>query len=235
MVYPIRGKIIEVLRTSTITKIEVEIPENRFVQAYPGCYFNIFFPGIRGSMRSYSAVAFWLPPEGLNIPSTKLSNLHFLLSEGSRLSKTMSTSETDDKMKGELIRNNNVRLEGPFGKKLGLQGYANVILVANGIGIVGVLPYALVLAGRRQHDDSVRTSIQEVTQKLKSLSGTPSENRSETRNNLMEKLARLKATPLFRDAVKKLIIFWWLESPSQMELVKTEFQKIQILDPENVS
>ncbi|KAI1382603.1 uncharacterized protein F4822DRAFT_435412 [Hypoxylon trugodes] len=61
-------------------------------------------------------------------------------------------------------------LEGPYGKDLRLETYETVILIGEGIGIAGILPYALHLAHRRQHDEKFKTTntplYKDVTRKV---------------------------------------------------------------------
>ena len=56
------------------------------------------------------------------------------------------------------LRTKTLTLDGPLGKDLRLQKYENVMLAAKGIGVTGVLPHALSLAQRRQHDNEAKKS-----------------------------------------------------------------------------
>ena len=47
----------------------------------------------------------------------------------------------------------NVMIHGPYGKNLHLDEYETVILIAKGIGIAGILPYARHMAYRRLSKD----------------------------------------------------------------------------------
>jgi hypothetical protein len=62
------------------------------------------------------------------------------------------------------------------------------------------------------------------------LSWTPSESRKQ----LLEQKMALLRKPLFRDATRKVDIFWQLEDPRQMDIVKEHLQSLQSLDPDNV-
>jgi len=51
-----------------------------------------------------------------------------------------------------LIARNSIRsviIDGPYGKDLALEDYETVILIAKGIGIAGILPYARHMTYRR--------------------------------------------------------------------------------------
>lgn len=61
-------------------------------------------------------------------------------------------------------------LEGPYGQDLQLQTFENVILVAQGVGIVGLIPYALDLARRRRHDELAKSSLQDLMNRERHIS-----------------------------------------------------------------
>jgi len=45
-------------------------------------------------------------------------------------------------------------LDGPYGRNLCLERFENVVLAAKGIGIVGILPFALALAKWQQSSEN---------------------------------------------------------------------------------
>ncbi|KAI3326510.1 hypothetical protein HD806DRAFT_520363 [Xylariaceae sp. AK1471] len=94
-------------------------------------------------------------------------------------------------------------LDGPYGQDLGLRHYETVIMAAKGVGIVGFLTSALDLIERQQHDSTVK------------------KQRSRIYKNL------------FRDATRKVAIFWSLEHNSQEEWVASELQALKNLDKKN--
>ncbi|PHH84279.1 hypothetical protein CDD83_2208 [Cordyceps sp. RAO-2017] len=118
-------------------------------------------------------------------------------------------------------------------------GWANVILSAKGMGIVGILPLALHLALRRKHDDRIRDRMQQISvedmdlwKQAKDSSGN-SDLLTRRRSTLAEERAGLSREYLNRDSAKKVIIFWSLEANSQMEWVKDQVKSLQNLDPAN--
>jgi hypothetical protein len=71
----------------------------------------------------------------------KAAKLHFLI-------------ESQDGLTSRLAQRRSIKsvyFTGPYGQNLHLDNYENVILVAQGIGIAGILPYALHLSKRRFH------------------------------------------------------------------------------------
>lgn len=74
-----------------------------------------------------------------------------------------------------------ITLEGPYGTNLHLETYETVILLAESVGIAGVLPYALDLVQRRQHDEflkerNIPTYYRDVTRKVDLMWKLGSEN-----------------------------------------------------------
>ncbi|KAK2609306.1 hypothetical protein QQS21_002087 [Conoideocrella luteorostrata] len=96
-----------------------------------------------------------------------------------------------------------VRLDGPYGKDHRLQNFETVLLTAKGMGIVGVLPFALHLAKRRRRDDDVR-----------------------------RKEARLRDSndPVFGDLSRRVDLIWWLEDNDQEVWVSKQLKRLQVLD-----
>ncbi|KAF4331947.1 NADPH oxidase [Fusarium beomiforme] len=89
---------------------------------------------------------------------------------------------------GSIFPDSRLRLDGPYGKDLKLHTFETVVLTAKGLGISGVLPFALHLAARRRHD-----------------------------NGLRDKSARLRdsSEPVFGDLSRNVDLIWWLEHDDQ--------------------
>lgn len=218
------AEIVDICGDSSTLKIEVVL--RRPVKITPGKYFNIFFPGTLmpyALMHSYSAVAFWHPPDETH-PCRRISNVSFLLSRQGSHVVALSN----------LQRGQRILLEGPFGKGLKLHTFENVILAAKGIGIAGVLPLALELAERRRHDDNLKSEIQSVSRELDEMQRTSS-GTLDQRVELQKRKSSLLRQPLFRDATKKVDLFWSLENNTQMDVIQAELHSLQRLDPDNVS
>lgn len=217
------AEVVEMKGDSSMLRIDVVL--RKPVRVAPGEYFNIFFPGTVAPYtlyHGYSAVTFWHPPDEV-LPCRKISSLSFLLSrQGSHAAALI-----------KLQQNQRILLEGPFGKNFKLHTFENVVLAAKGIGIAGILPLALELAERKRHDDNIKKELLSISQQLGNLqpesTGSP-----EQRAELQQRKTSLLKQPLYRDATRKIDIFWSLESASQMDTVQEQLRSLQDLDPDNV-
>ncbi|KAK4206564.1 hypothetical protein QBC37DRAFT_300548 [Rhypophila decipiens] len=131
-----------VRRFEGVTRIIV--PTNFAVKARPGSYFYIYFtrhPLFK--FHGHFAPVIWWDPDVTNY--TK--EVSFLL------------PHTDVRLQGESQSINlKVCLDGPYGQDLAIGQYGTVILVADGEGIAGVLPFALSLVSRKNHDMQAKKS-----------------------------------------------------------------------------
>ncbi|KAF5725131.1 nadph oxidase [Fusarium mundagurra] len=224
------GEVVEKLVGRNATRLDISLRYPVHIQ--PGSYFNIFFPGRISSynlLYSHQAMAFWHPPDDVD-PEGKSSNVSFLLSHRTANVAALSVLQTGQR----------ILLDGPFGQRLEPHSYENVILLAKGMGIAGILPLALGLAERRQHDNRIRAELQRLTQRSQTLLREEGSADLDTRANIARERAEvakqrvaLSRKPLFRDATKKIDLFWSLESNSQMDLVADQLKSLQQLDPDN--
>ncbi|KAK8121332.1 hypothetical protein PG999_005452 [Apiospora kogelbergensis] len=99
-------------------------------------------------------------------------------------------------------------LDGPYGHDLKLQEFENIFLAAKGIGIAGILPYAMDLAQRQRFDEQL------VARTARAKESTPKE-------------------ALFRDKTRRIDLFWVLDDNSQQKWMREELQALQNLDPRN--
>ncbi|KGQ02889.1 hypothetical protein BBAD15_g11886 [Beauveria bassiana D1-5] len=129
----------------------------RAVKLRPGCHFYLYFPqnfyALLGFskynlLQSFTVMALWHPTEEPRL----VSSVSFLLSRHGHHATAIS----------KLGEGSCVLLDGPYGQDLALERQENVILVAKGMGIAGVLHIALDLAIRRFHDNSVKDRIEEL-------------------------------------------------------------------------
>ena len=187
----------------------------------PGRYFYICFPStwlplkrIRYNfLHSLTAVAQYNSPAD---ESGHVSTISFLISRHGNHETAIS----------KLCEGSLLFLDGPYGQEIDLTKEDILIIAAKGMGIAGVLPLAADLAIRRDHDNRIRARTEELTERL----------RKEGRNEeLSKEIAYVKAMHLFRDATKKVILFWSLENSSQMEWVEKQLKWLQEMDPQNVS
>ena len=177
-----------------VTKIQVT---GQATRVYPGCYFYAYFPGplpFRNLVEGYRMMPM---PDISESISGKASTMDFIIShKGQHSQAVLSVRKGQD-----------ILLVGPYGKDLGLHRYETVILSARGLGILGVLPFALHLAGRKQQDSMVR-----------------------------DKASRLRDSEdaVFRDVTRKIDLVWWLENNEEEKWAVDQFQSLQSLDPDNV-
>ncbi|KAE9373852.1 hypothetical protein N431DRAFT_466106 [Stipitochalara longipes BDJ] len=131
--------------------IKVELELKRPVNIRPGQYGYIYCSELR-RFQTHPFMITWWDPLSQAHPSAsiiseaacpKAAKLHFLI-------------EPQDGVTSRLAKCNevNVYFSGPYGQNLHLDDYENVILVAQGIGIAGILPHALHLIRRYFHIDA---------------------------------------------------------------------------------
>ncbi|KAF5120868.1 hypothetical protein E5D57_013204 [Metarhizium anisopliae] len=162
-------------------------------------------------LHSFTAIAQYNSPAD---KSGQVSTVSFLLSRHGNHETAISMLH-----EGSLLF-----LDGPYGQEVDLAKDDILILAAKGMGIAGVLPMVTDLALRRDHDNRIRERIHDLTERL----------RTEGNNEaLLKEIAYVKAMRLFRDATKKVILFWSLECNSQMEWVEKQLKWLQEMDPQN--
>jgi hypothetical protein len=122
-----RSIIMDIWRDPEVMRVRVRLASK--AQTFLGTYFYLYLPG----SRFHSMPVMVLSSDHLSTGQTDLSFLIW----GKRL---------------ELEKGQHISLDGPYGRDLKLHSFENVILTAEGIGIVGVLPLALRLAQRMQYD-----------------------------------------------------------------------------------
>ncbi|KAK3377652.1 hypothetical protein B0H63DRAFT_477588 [Podospora didyma] len=167
------------------------------MRVFPGCYFYIFFRGplpLYNLIHGYPMMLIW--SESNQFAKGRVKELSFLIAQKGHHDQAVACTQ-----KGA-----SVRLEGPYGEDLRLHNYENVVLTAKGLGIAGILPFALHLAGRKQHDDVARDEFA----------------RRKNSNN-----------PVFRDLTRNVDVFWWLEHNDQEDWVKDQLRELQDLHEVN--
>jgi len=178
----------------------LKVVTNHPIRVYPGCYFYIFFDSPLSKcnyLHGFPIMLLWSDPDEFRDGRTR--NLTFLFSRDGHHVDSLPYAE-----EGCVLR-----LEGPYGRDPRLQAYENVVLAAKGIGITGVLPFALHFAVRRAWDDSVRDA----------------EHREVDSND-----------PTFRDITRTVALFWWLDDENQENWVKDQLRALESMqDTEAVS
>ncbi|EXU95394.1 NADPH oxidase [Metarhizium robertsii] len=229
--------IAEVMAATHITSTcQVEVRLSNEVAVYPGCYFYVYFPIKWYPMRwirynftySITALVFWHPSDQ---DARAVKDMTFLMSrEGSHASAV-----------SQLQMGQSVFIDGPYGKDLCLETYENVVLAAKGIGIAAILPLALDLAVRRRNDNRIRERMQKINdQQLQlfdeqhSSKGKEKQIIIQQRKQLAEEREQLFRERLYRDAVKKVDVFWSLNHNDQIEWASAQLKHLQSMDPDNV-
>lgn len=134
----------EVVRSEAAgSALQIWIRARHSIKTQPGTYFYISFLNIPlrfKSQNSMRLVIFW----NSNDRGTT-REFSFFLCDSNPVAKAV----------GHLLQKEHtlkVKLDGPYGKELQLKDYGLVMLLAEGAGIAGLLPFALSLLFRRKHD-----------------------------------------------------------------------------------
>lgn len=126
-----------------LCKVSTELP----VRPYPGCYFYIYFHHLAILDRFYGfaiPLYSWEPTlDRIGDPEEEeTTRLQFLID-----SRFLHKSRTS-----------RVSIAGPYGRNVHVERFETVLLIAEGMGIAGILPFALDLARRKSHRESWRPS-----------------------------------------------------------------------------
>ncbi|KAH6869641.1 hypothetical protein B0T10DRAFT_533794 [Thelonectria olida] len=175
--------------------MRLQVNTNKPVTVFPGCYFYVFFPGplpFYDFFHGYAMMPVWGKPD--QYVTGKTSDLTFLMSR---------TRGHHCRSLGIVSPGQRLRLDGPYGKDLQLHTFETVVLTAKGLGISGILPFALHLAARKRHDNRVR-----------------------------DKSARLRdsSEPVFGDLSRNVDLIWWLEHDDQDKWVGDQLRSLQEVD-----
>lgn len=124
-----------------VTKIQLSC--DRAVRIFPGSYFYIFPAGTITEYDYFNGnrmVLVWYVSDTLQ----RARSVELLISKQRR---------------GPWFAEQRCLLDGPYGHDLAFQHFDNVVLAAKGIGISGILPFALGLIERAENDmqDTTRT------------------------------------------------------------------------------
>lgn len=178
------ARICSVWHDRQITKLNVLVP---WKVTRPGQYFYLSFPELsfRERKQAHPFMAAWWTETDAG------TNLTFLIETQKGITARLANG----------ARLGSVNLEGPYGHKLPVERYDNVILVANGVGIAGVLPYARFLGERNFRDEEVKAVAK--TEKLEN------------------------PAPLYRDQTRKIDLFWKLDYNDQDQWVSDYIDQLE--------
>jgi len=160
-----KGKISEIftIRKKKIMKLQIDLKKP--ISVKPGDYFYLRFwntTSVRDKFQSHPFMILWWeenrnPISSKNDITNTTTSIIFLIQEENGISS---------RLKKQLLMQpiENIILEGPYNQNLMIENYENIILIAQGIGIAGVLSYALYLANLKSQKNSLKKNI--ITRKL---------------------------------------------------------------------
>ena len=126
-----------------LCQVSTEVP----VRPYPGCYFYIYFHHVAILDRFYgfpTPLYSWEPTlDGIGDPEKEESTCLQFLVDSRFLDKS---------------RISRVSMAGPYGRNIHVERFETVLLIAEGMGIAGIVPFALDLARRKSRRESWRPS-----------------------------------------------------------------------------
>ncbi|KAL5597835.1 hypothetical protein FOBRF1_011628 [Fusarium oxysporum] len=186
----IKSPRVQAMVDTQATRVTFRLPRDTAI--YPGAYFYIFNehePFWRRYLGTPMAVYDWTSSK-LSSNEDFASELVFLVED--------SPSQTP------LLQNNRLAIDGPYGRNLRLEKYDHVFLLAEGIGIASVLPFASALARRRLYDNERKASA-----------ASGSNER------------------LYLDRTRRVTLIWAMEQNSQLEWARHEIDQLMNLDPKS--
>ncbi|KAM0644674.1 hypothetical protein ACHAO3_009265 [Verticillium nonalfalfae] len=172
----------------------------------------------------------WFKPGDLASPDG-VRTMSFLMARDGTLASQLE----------RLVEGAALKLDGPYGQKSDYRQYEDVMLVAKGAGISGVLPYALQLAERRKSDSEVKKDIQRLQQEETELMLSAASAAGEHQQNFQRRLDTVRkertslSRVLFQDKTQRVDLLWMLENEKQERWTAGFFSALQRLDPNNPS
>lgn len=131
----------------------VKVKLRKSMLIHSGSYFYLYFHKLplRERFQGYPMMVYgWSPLidfDSWNSDCRRMVELTFLIEDRPHLSRLL----TDDRTP--------MTIEGPYGRDLRLNRFDTVCLVANGVGIAGILPIALSLADRSHYDQELKRQL----------------------------------------------------------------------------
>ncbi|RSL89657.1 hypothetical protein CEP52_014849 [Fusarium oligoseptatum] len=176
-------------------RVKFRLPTD--IRIYPGAYFYIF----------YNQKSFWRRQLGvpMMVYTWSMPDQTYW-SDGKSLVSELTFLVEDRPSLAPLFLGTSITIDGPYGRDLRLDEYDHVFLLAEGIGISAVIPFAFALASRRQHD------------RLQKQSAHGSEARTANRQ-------------LHLDKTRRVTLIWAMNEGSQLEWAREEINRLMDLDP----
>ncbi|KAM0490918.1 hypothetical protein ACHAPB_009219 [Verticillium nonalfalfae] len=203
------------------------------IRASADDHFNIYFPAsfprsLVPGVHGHAMKPLWFKPGDLASPDG-VRTISFLMGRDGTLASQLE----------RLVEGAALKLDGPYGQKSDFRQYEDVMLVAKGAGISGVLPYALQLAERRKSDSEVKKDIQRLQQEETELVLSASSAAGEHRQSFQRRLDAVRkertslSRVLFQDKTQRVDLLWMLENEKQERWTAGFFSALQRLDPNN--
>ncbi|KAK7954384.1 ferric reductase transmembrane component 4 precursor [Apiospora saccharicola] len=198
--------------------VQIQVDTKRRIMITPGSYFYLFCWGTLCVHDISQGRPLMAIPAGDDADATLKGalSLTFIVPIGS--SPVLAKA---------LRKGNHLILDGPYGQSPPLGSFENVILAAQGSGILTALPMATFIASRKRCDSLSRSRLLQVQER--SDMQTTSDPESETRR--MDEVPRR----LFRDLTRKIDIYWILDSNSDENWLAAQISQLQMLDADRVS
>ena len=217
----------------------------RPVRIFPGCYFYIF-PPENLHLSGYRMVPKWYSSSRWPGSIDLAESIEFFIANGRNRPPPLQTGHR-------------WLIDGPYGNNPGLGSFENVMLAAKGVGVVGVLSFALNLLERQRHDlKMIKSSAEQsnseksnghqesINEKSGETSGqVSSDEKSNSQNSINERSGGRPGKEsngerttgrksidhkLFRDMTKRVDILWKLDYNSQDQLVAQHLRELQSKD-----
>ncbi|KAK8851790.1 NADPH oxidase [Apiospora arundinis] len=198
--------------------VRIQVDTKRRIPITPGSYFYLFCWGTLCVYDVSQGKPLMAIPAGDDADAALKGALSLTFVVPIGLSQSLAQ---------ELRKGTHLILDGPYGQSPPLGSFENVILAAQGSGILTALPMAIFIAARKRCDNLSRSRLLQVQEG--SNMQTASDPGSEAR--------RIGEMPrqLFRDLTRKIDIYWTLDSNSDENWLAAQITQLQMLDADRVS
>lgn len=186
----------------------IEVKLFKTVAVHPGAYFYLYFEqcGWRRYRGEPMMVYGWeaaSPAATWKRNSKHMKGLTFLVQDRPQLSNLLSKPDIA------------VTVDGPYGRDPQLHKFDTVSLIAEGIGILGILPLVIYLAERNYHDSGAK----EIVRKYVAAGETPD-------NDLL--------SSIHRDRTRRIDVIWIMRDTCEFSWAIEKLEYLAKLDPRRV-
>ncbi|KAH7175742.1 hypothetical protein EDB81DRAFT_939855 [Dactylonectria macrodidyma] len=205
-------------------RVKFRLPTD--IRIYPGAYFYIFYHQ-ESFWRRHLGVPMMVYTWPMSNPTSwtdgksSASELTFLVEDRPYLAPLLSG------------RKPSITIDGPYGRDLRLGEYDHVFLLAEGIGIAAVIPFAFALAHRRQYDRLAKRSPFPGSDRQPT---SPPQIHMTSTHTTMPTTSVSERTEgdhrrLHLDKTRRVTLIWAMEESSQLEWARDEINQLMNLDP----